>query len=118
MPLEESIQHTARKYGLTVHVVRRGYGDGPDYIDIITMQVPEPSQRGKGRGSQFLTVICADADRQNEIIGLCPEGKTSEDTARLIRWYKRYGFEENVDTDTYRVSFIRQPAQQRSDRSC
>ena len=115
MLLEDSIQHAASKYGLEIHAVRRAYGDGPDYIDIITMHVPELSKRGNGRGSQFLAAISAEADRQNEIIGLCPEGKTPEDTARLIRWYKRYDFEENVDTDTYRVSFIRRPAQQRSD---
>lgn len=115
LTMEDYIQRIARDYGLSsILCINKG-----EYVDLQVMSLPE-AERGKGTGSEFMKKICNEADRRGKVIGLCPEplelGSTEEDKARLIAWYKKFGFIVNPDESKYDgVSYIRLPVIQNKD---
>ena len=103
MHFEEFLKHRAQVYGLRIVAV-----DKDDYVDLQVLVVPA-NHRSQGLGTKFMTDACDEADRQRAVIGTCPEGQTAEDTARLVRWYKCFGFVESPDEDMYPVTYVRMP---------
>ncbi len=66
-------------------------------LELRSIRVPRGS-RGGGRGSGALRAICAFADACRLRIILDPASKNDDGTtsrARLVRFYKRFGFVEN-----------------------
>lgn len=66
-------------------------------LKLHSIRVPK-SQRGSGKGSAAMQAICDFADACRLRIILDPAGKNDDGTtsrARLVRFYKRFGFVEN-----------------------
>lgn len=106
--LKRYIQDLGSQFGFE----RLNVSGNEDYVDLRLMVLPE-GRRSRGHGSRFMELVCAEADRQREVIGTCPEplfsGWTDSDKKRLISWYERFGFVKNPDEDRYRVSYVRFP---------
>lgn len=108
MHIEDYIRDRAEVHGFDRVVVVGKVG----FIDIQVMVLPKPL-RCQGKGTAFMNDICAEADRQTEILALYPEPLTSkwtqEDKAELARWYERFGFEQRGDDEVYRGRHVRIP---------
>jgi predicted GNAT family N-acyltransferase len=94
------------EYGLaSLTLTKRG--------DLVTVNMIVAEEKGKGRGTRFMTDLAAAADSNGWTLALTPDysfGATS--VARLKRFYKRFGFKENKGryTDfTISESMVRRP---------
>jgi ribosomal protein S18 acetylase RimI-like enzyme len=61
---------------------------------ISRINVPR-EHRGKGYGSQLLTQILADADKENAELWLEVSPSDGLSYSQLVTWYERYGFSES-----------------------
>jgi GNAT superfamily N-acetyltransferase len=76
---------------------------GADRVLSVGMLVVPSGQRGQGVGSRIMKAITRYADQHGAIVTLTPDepAQTLSDAgrqrykARLVRWYKRFGFVEN-----------------------
>ena len=109
-PFETFARDLGHSFGFERFVVVTKDG----YLDLQVMVLPE-RLRGRNVGSQFMRQLCAEADRRKVVIGTCPEplvaGWIEQDKRRLIRWYERFGFTENLDGDLYAVTYVRIPVE-------
>lgn len=80
---------------------------------VVEALVLSPEERGQGRGTELMEALVQEADARDLKLALTPSqdfGATS--TARLKRFYKRFGFQENKGRGkdfTTREAMIRQP---------
>lgn len=76
---------------------------GPDRVLSVGMLIVPTGERGRGVGSRVMEAITDYADDHGAIVTLTPDepAQTLSDLgrkrykARLVRWYKRFGFVEN-----------------------
>ena len=106
--MEAFIRDLANRYNLQVRVTSR-----IGYISLDEIVVPEHLY-GQGIGTCFMNKVCKEADRRGKILGVIPEPLvpdwTEDDKTRLVEWYERFGFVENLDKKKYRVSYVRMPS--------
>src|SRR4051812_21635630 len=80
-------------------------------IELATLTV---KPRKRGTGTAVMNELCAFADRHGVTMKLTPAQKGFEATtsrARLIRFYKRFGFQENHKQTPIAAGMIRSPVQ-------
>lgn len=63
-------------------------------INVSKVVVPD-GQRGQGHGSRFMTDVCDYADRTEQTVTLTPSADFGGNKARLVEFYRRFGFVEN-----------------------
>lgn len=71
----------------------------PDIIGLQLITVSRGEQ-GSGKGTKAMEMLCKYADEHNKIIALSPSNKSEHtgttSTARLVEFYKRFGFVKNT----------------------
>lgn len=80
-------------------------------ISVSQIVVPD-GQRNAGKGTKFMQELVAYADRTGQRITLSPSADFGGNKARLVKFYKRFGFIENKGRSrdfTIRESMFREP---------
>lgn len=97
---------------------------GADRVLSVDLLVVPSGTRGQGVGSRVMEAVTKYADQHGAIVVLTPDDPTDTLTdlgrkrykARLVRWYKRFGFVENKGRQKdfrFRESMYRLPKEQR-----
>jgi GNAT superfamily N-acetyltransferase len=85
----QDVESRIRSHGVDLYLSERG-----DTIILPKIIVPE-ARRNKGHGTKALEDIIEHADRNGQKVALTPTGDFGGDKARLVDFYKRFGFVEN-----------------------
>lgn len=93
-----------KKYGVELQVNLRSKGK-IKYLYLADLEVPK-SKRNKGTGTEVMRSLCAFADLWGLPISIVAWHKDS-DTEGLIRFYRRFGFVDNLDKRKIPGTFIR-----------
>ena len=102
MEVHQLEEHIEDKFGITLDLYDRG-----DYI-ILSRIMVENNERGLGKGTAALKYLNQYADDMNLPIYLTP-AQSMGTFKKLVRWYKKYGYEKNMDKSKTREFLVRYP---------
>lgn len=93
IPMKNSVndlEEYASSLGASLSVSQRSNGD------LVVGKVVVPKEmRNSGIGSQIMTRVIEDADANGRTVSLTPSSDFGGNKAKLVEFYKRFGFEPN-----------------------